>query len=183
MSEKKYIPPEGMLKAAWQAIAEKKKELLAAGIDANIAELHVARISVEAVLRWIAEHPIVPTEEQVTGMENLHRNDCSLWNRFGSASNHAYYCWQWQRRMFLAPEPEHKDGTVLWKAGTTIPIGVWANGKLYPTSENNESEALKSVKDLLWANMNGAESHNADLIEAYHRGYNDGYERSRETFG
>ena len=37
------------------------------------------------------------------------------------------------RRMFRVT-PEHKDGTVVWRAGTTIPIGVWSGGKIYTTN-------------------------------------------------
>ena len=35
---------------------------------------------------------------------------------------------------FLAQEPEYKDGTVIWKEGTTIPLGVWSGGKMYTTN-------------------------------------------------
>lgn len=97
MTERRYKVPEGMLDAAYGEYPW----------PADWTVEQCVKKGVEASLRWLSENPIVPTDEQILEMEKLHQSDCSLWNRFGSSNNHAYYCYEWQRRMFLAPpEPE-----------------------------------------------------------------------------
>ena len=102
MIEKKTVVPEGMLAAAWQDIAAAMKERISVGGIGGVAELHVARIAVEAALRWLSENPIVPTDEQIRDLFEA--------NRYG-VSREAWriYFTEWQRRMFLAPEPEIPD--------------------------------------------------------------------------
>jgi len=55
----------------------------------------------EAALLWLSENPIVPTDEQslaVVGLKRAFPFDAHEWVRWGAV--------EWQRRMFLAPEPE-----------------------------------------------------------------------------
>lgn len=82
MNEKKYVIPEGMLKAASGQGFQTSKIL-------------------EAALRWLAENPIAPTPEQhmdISGMvrSQVEHDDLTMWHFWA----------EWQRRMFLAPEPE-----------------------------------------------------------------------------
>jgi hypothetical protein len=66
-----------------------------------------ARVAVEAALRWLSEHPVVPTMEQAVVLRDL---DTSISAQYGQtaptcASVSAVVTF-WQSHMFLAPEPE-----------------------------------------------------------------------------
>jgi hypothetical protein len=54
-------------------------------------------VGLEAALRWLSEHPIVPTMEQATEMSDS-GHPCVL--------DGVWYAIEWQLRMFLAPEPK-----------------------------------------------------------------------------
>jgi hypothetical protein len=86
MSEKKIQVPEGMAKAASDATAA-------------FSMCHVMKC-LEAAMLWLAEHPIVPTEEQALNMWMKKKLPFEQWEwvRWGAS--------EWQRRMFAAPEPE-----------------------------------------------------------------------------
>jgi len=88
MSEKRYVIPKGMLEAA----------ILSHPFDPRtkfIPEM------LEAALRWLSDNPIVPTAKQSAELESLCRiNDEPM------CMDAIFYCSEWQRRMFLAPEPE-----------------------------------------------------------------------------
>jgi hypothetical protein len=78
MSEKRYVVPDGM-RAAYKE---------AGGFLAGL----------EAAMRWLAENPIVPTEEQIL---------LDAVPSLGSARRDIqHHIAAWQRRMFLSPEPE-----------------------------------------------------------------------------
>jgi hypothetical protein len=81
-----------------------------------------ARVILEAALRWLSEN--MPTRRQT--IETMGEREV-----YDIAYEHAVND---LRRMFLAPEQEYKDGTVIWKEGTTIPLGVWSGGKMYTTN-------------------------------------------------
>lgn len=54
-----------------------------------------------AALRWLSENPIVPTEEQCKDIERTGPSrgmDCYSWIHMAAV--------EWQRRMFLAPDPD-----------------------------------------------------------------------------
>lgn len=99
MREQKIVVPDGMLAAAWQDIAAAMKERIFVGVIGGVAELHVARIAVEAALRWLSENPIVPTDEQWRAL-----NEERQWP--DNSNRRRWLVIEWQRRMFLAPEPE-----------------------------------------------------------------------------
>lgn len=86
--------PEGMLKAVSAALAEHWKER-------TLADGSTVDVALEAALRWLAENPIVPTDEQAK----------ELWNHpkvlHGSEHYAKAMARDWQRMMFLAPEPEY----------------------------------------------------------------------------
>lgn len=85
MSETRYVVPEGGLKDAL------------AHIDSTRAhfdiEAEIIKEALEDFVRWLAKNPIVPTDKEVE----------SMWaNAPEESSAVAYYCAEWQRRMFLA---------------------------------------------------------------------------------
>ena len=83
--------PEGMLKAA--------HEKAFVGMGTSITE----RI-LEAALRWLSENPIVPTDEQI---DRIHREaNPSAETAIGRHWEIRNWLIEWQRRIFLAPEPE-----------------------------------------------------------------------------
>ena len=86
MSKRRYVVPEGMLKAA---------------LSAYVIGTHQVgvRDALEAALRWLAENPIVPTEKEAADLVVWSSGGTTLIKRLGRA------CIEWQRRMFLAPEP------------------------------------------------------------------------------
>jgi hypothetical protein len=87
MNEKKIVVPEGMLDAFRKA--ETHHGFL---WDAKVLEAMLT-----AALRWLAENPMVPSHKQVQDIAQsnvYYTSDVSKWIA------------EWQRRMFLAPEPE-----------------------------------------------------------------------------
>jgi hypothetical protein len=88
MSEKRYVIPKGMLEAA----------ILSHPFDTRTKFLPEM---LEAALRWLSDNPIVPTAKQSAELESL----CRL-NDEPMCMDAIFYCSEWQRRMFLAPEPE-----------------------------------------------------------------------------
>lgn len=94
---KKIVVPEGMLVAGVDSVARLR------GMGETTREHYTAVL--KAALLWLSENPIVPTERQ-------ERDLCDAWmeakqsqsNTFVHAS--AFGAVEWQRRMFLAPEPE-----------------------------------------------------------------------------
>ena len=77
MQEKKIVVPDGMLKAAIEC--------------RNLEGIHKRTFEaiLEAALRWLSDNPIKPTRHQVTELMVI-----------------PFMFEEWQRRMFLAPEPE-----------------------------------------------------------------------------
>lgn len=83
----KLVVPEGMLKAA------------IAAVSADPLPMDRYRVFLEAALGWLAENPIVPTDEQGLELEQKWRT---------SKPNKTCAAWcagEWQRRMFLQTEP------------------------------------------------------------------------------
>ena len=96
MSEKVFVVPEGMLKAAVDATWMKARGTTIPQADARVAheiEENI-RASVADALRWLSENPIKPTSSDI---ESVYKS--------GNARLIDCIC-EWQRRMFLAPEPE-----------------------------------------------------------------------------
>lgn len=101
--EKKYVVPEPMVKAAVDALA--KKWGYTADVDLGQNHLDYCRSAVEAAVKWLAENPLVPDEEQTVAMAQAKARfpfDAWEWVRWGAT--------EWQRRMFLAPsDPREKN--------------------------------------------------------------------------
>lgn len=165
---RQYAIPSGMLDTALDAV------------NAHfITERDLVRKVLGAALRWLSDNPIVPTEKQ---KHELYHS----WSELRTQED--LFIWvpsEWQRRMFIssALEQEHKDGTVEWKTGTTIPLGVWGGGKLYPTNiPCSESEVPEGIRNLLLdENIPTADFsrptrryYNMQVIDAYSRGLKEG---------
>ena len=86
MSGQKIVVPEGMLKAA---------------TPVYINDIALVGSILQAALLWLSENPMVPTMKQAREIFMLKAGfdfDLHEWVRWGAC--------EWQRRMFLAPEPE-----------------------------------------------------------------------------
>ena len=83
----KIVVPEGMWIAGFNATI-------------TIADRGEATTKcLEAALRWLSENPIVPTSRQ-------ERELVDSWIKETSLGKTEHLVTEWQRRMFLAPEPE-----------------------------------------------------------------------------
>ena len=99
-SEKKIVVPEGMLRAAWHAQLPADNPTFEWDEGDEMNRKFYRRI-VEAALRWLIENPIVPTHEQI---DNMQFDSTQLRHVMHHIIEVA--ATEWQRRMFLAPEPE-----------------------------------------------------------------------------
>lgn len=97
MSDKQYVVPEGMLKAVHDA---------SRNFEQRLPEGFYFAPLLKAALRGLSENPIVPTDEQIDSMSRgLHWGWDSEWR-----THVRDWCVEWQRRMFLAPEPAVPEG-------------------------------------------------------------------------
>jgi hypothetical protein len=121
----------------------------------GFASHEAIRRCLAAALSWLSDNPMVPTDEQFATL-------CD------DQMNVKQRVVEWQRRMFLAPEQKYKDGTVIWKEGTTIPLGVWSGGKMYTTNiptpepEVSPSTELHRAFHRAWTDKVGTEGYNKD---------------------
>ena len=143
MSERKYVLPNGMERAAWDAMDAHAK-VHGPAVGCVLGSMCSLTAGLEAAIRWQAENPAVPTPEQG-------REIRAVWDhvdRLKDASMCDFVetiCREWQRRMYLAPEPEALEEVkdLLW-------------GEVGGTSQT--SSAIL------------APSHNLQVVEAYRRG-------------
>ena len=84
--EKRYVVPEGMFNAAMDC-------------HNYTPDARVIRKELEAALRWLAENPMIPTDKQLGEIRG------NIVHTYGSDITW-HICAEWQRRMFLSPEPE-----------------------------------------------------------------------------
>lgn|ERR1017187_6182404 len=105
MSDRIVIPEE-MRFAALKAVAEKHEVTSIGAMAASWAD--DADCAVEAALRWQSENPRVPTGQQLWEMSTK-----------GPLADVNFVCAEWQRRMYLVPEPEVPEGTadLHWPGG------------------------------------------------------------------
>ena len=99
MSGKKYAVPEGMKQAAEEA----EEEYLCDGQSRDVCR----KVILEAALRWQAENPIVPTHAEVERILEMVQFQGL---RGTSLDRLQDFVAMWQRRMYLAPEPEVSEG-------------------------------------------------------------------------
>jgi hypothetical protein len=91
MPDKKIKVLEGMLEAIHQALLEPIM---------NGTQPAYERLIGDRVCRWLSEHPKVPTDDDVLRMCNIHPDSPE-----GYVPYAVIVCSEWQRRMFVAPEP------------------------------------------------------------------------------
>ena len=111
VSEVKVKVPNGMLKA----VEDRYGDVYASGFNRK-----VVTADLEAALRWLAENPIVPkTFDELPTVGYF--SDSSTWGTKGTPEYEQKrqenyldgmrrLLAEWQRRMFLAPEPEFLEG-------------------------------------------------------------------------
>lgn len=99
MSEKKIVPPDDMIEAALDALAEE----WGYRNDKDDSVKNAYRWNTECVLlaalTWLSENPIVPSSEMVQKIYGQMRIP-------GDRDSIRYGATQFQRYMFLAPKPE-----------------------------------------------------------------------------
>lgn len=105
MGEKRIVVPEGMLKA----VIEHHPARRFLQDDPKLYATTTLEAVLEAALRWISENPRVPTDGQAEeiALESYYSDPAlpdSLLTKI--KVNMAV---EWQRRMFLAPEPNSLD--------------------------------------------------------------------------
>lgn len=91
MIEKKIVVPEGMRAAAYIAACNE---------DPGMIHISTMEIALEAACRWLSENPIEPTDAQLKDLWKSYRDHS------GGIGSNEWVCAEWQRRMFLAPEPD-----------------------------------------------------------------------------
>ena len=117
VSERKYVVPDGMLEAAVDAAVKFSGANTIQASPRVKAEIEESfRVAIEAAIRWLAENPIVPkTFDELPTVGYL--IDSSTWGTKGKPEYEQKrqenyldgmkrLIAEWQRRMFLAPEPE-----------------------------------------------------------------------------
>jgi hypothetical protein len=113
MSDKQYVVPEAGLKAALDRFGSR-----------HPFSEDIARMLLEAFIRWLSENPIMPTEEQwaacLASYDDAGKSgyECGVW-----------FMQEWQRRMFLAPEPEVPEAikNLLWNTENGQDTGLAHN--------------------------------------------------------
>lgn len=96
--EKKYVVPEGMLKAFNNSL-EVQQAFVVDGHEGN--REYAIGPALEAALGWLAENPLAPSNQQAREMlEDADGEGYGLYPEVIA---------EWQRRMFLAPEPKVPD--------------------------------------------------------------------------
>ena len=99
MSEKPFVVPEVMMRAVNKAVSE----AVASGHPSNKPWEFVVGIA----LRWLSEHPLVPTKEQALALRDLAITVSQQYNQVQpTAASETAVAVEWQRIMFLASKPE-----------------------------------------------------------------------------
>ena len=102
MAERRVVVPDGMLKAA---------------VPCYLPDRQLVHSILEAALLWLSENPIVPTSEQLHSI--IGKLPVAMCDIVWTERDRALIA-EWQRRMFLAPEPEVPEQIKdLWQAQPT----------------------------------------------------------------
>lgn len=96
MGDRKYVVPTDMALAAWVEMSSHAK-VHGRAVGCQVGSMCSLDSGLQAAVKWLAENPIIPTHKQIQDI----------------ADSNIYYTemvakWiaEWQRRMFLAPDPE-----------------------------------------------------------------------------
>ena len=90
MSENRYVVPDGMVEATWWSQGMLTRDEI--------------RRTLGATLRWMAENPIVPSDDEISQIERATSGICNLPPQ--RANNWRAAIVEFQRRMFVPPEPQ-----------------------------------------------------------------------------
>ena len=99
MADKRYSVPVEMTNAAWDAM-DKHARVHGPAVGCVPGSPCSISVGIEAALKWLADHPISFTTEQI---QSARQKACMGGHL---AENYARVFEELQRRMFLAPEPE-----------------------------------------------------------------------------
>jgi hypothetical protein len=126
---KKIKVPDGMLAAAKESIESKSWDARNGEDQADCVTIvgddaeALAVVALEAALLWLTENPIIPIGEKAMEIAKSQCDDrITGIGVFTGAV-------EWQRRMFLAPEPEYPDLIAL--ANKLIDNPNWRSTDLY----------------------------------------------------
>ena len=126
MTEQRYTVPEEGLKAVVDAHMIKWEHLNDAYRDSAMGKLQEQlfieeqKEDLEAFIRWQSENPGVPTKEQSDALKDEYYSSVS-----NSRSEFSWCAEEWQRRMYLAPEPEclHRGEFKCEGCGASFSVG------------------------------------------------------------
>jgi hypothetical protein len=93
VSEKKIVVPDGMLEAFWAEFSGGVR-----GPDSHRRTVD----GLNAALQWLSENPIMPTDEQSKEMYDTVSDSDGMFHSWRGVTALVV---DWQRHMFLAPEP------------------------------------------------------------------------------
>ena len=120
MSEKKIVVPDWMLTRACEYYQRTSQGY------PRMDMVTLVRGTLEAALRWLSENPIVPTDEQLKDLRgSIHPQEATGGGRWMGATDVEEGAVEWQRMMFLAPEPEIPDQIKDLIREQTLPTGQW----------------------------------------------------------
>lgn len=148
-SAKKYVVPEGMLKAAIEAYLEKARGQGFSNSWATVEEFMkpYIEVCVLGALEWLAQNPIEPTALDAAEMAEQVGKICNR-RPFSAGDCVTFYAVEWQRRMFLAPiqKQEQDEPPNLGQRLKTFEIQIgMLNARLNTLSEMWDSY-YRSVK-------------------------------------
>jgi len=113
MSEKRYVVPEEALKAVHDA----------ENSDRDYFDDGDAHPILLAFVRWLAKNPVVPTLPQLRSVESSAGHEPLNSTRWLSD-----VLTEWQRRMFLAPEPAVPEAIKDLLEPVDAPASTWLKG-------------------------------------------------------
>ncbi len=151
MSEKKYVVPDGMLKAADEALSVEQEQFRlwlkgSTSVPCPGENGYPLLLMLRAALRWLSENPIVPTDEQINSMvdkgSDLHWGWDSYWREHTRD-----WLIEWQRRMFAAPDPEVTEEIEQAAWEVLVSRGVAVNDKLFGIDREGVLKIAKAVLD------------------------------------
>lgn len=102
MSDKKYVVPEGGLKAAFDAVSSSNGTFLERYALDHIKVKPMVEKALEAFIAWQSENPILPTRDQAFEILQRFKVESNGCHSFRIADALV----EWQQIMYLTPEPE-----------------------------------------------------------------------------
>lgn len=169
MSDTKYLIPECGFKAALENIPK-----------FNIAGLEeeIIKQALQDFVRWLSDNPIVPSYDDMEYMSHrvlqgsIAREDKKI------ARIIVDNCCEWQRRMFLAPEPERDWKTEITNSFREVfPVEEGYISPPFRDSNQSVAEVDARISDLLFNSPTHVTIQVAEdrIRRAFRRGYHEGF--------